>query len=46
MAEWFVYTLITLDVCAAITYGYQGDFARVIYWGCAAALTSTTLYMR
>lgn len=46
MAAWFIYILITLDVLAAATYLWQGDYARFVYWGCAGALTSTTLYMK
>lgn len=36
--------LILLDICAAIVYGYDGDWRKVIYWSAAAALTAVVTY--
>lgn len=36
--------LIIIDILAAIVYGIDGDYRRVIYWVAAAILTATVTY--
>lgn len=40
----FPSTLIILDVCAAISYGANGDIRRFIYWIAAAVLTASVTF--
>jgi hypothetical protein len=40
----FPVILITLDVAAAIVYGYHGDVKHTIYWLAAATLTATVTF--
>lgn len=39
MEKAFPITLIALDICAAIVYGWQGDVRHAVYWFSAAVLT-------
>ncbi len=40
----FPIILIVLDLLAAASYGWDGDFRRVIYWISAAVLTATVTF--
>ena len=40
----FPVVLITLDVLAAVVYGFSGDIRKVIYWGAAAILTAAVTF--
>jgi len=46
MTSIFPIILAILDLCAAIVYGFNGDWVRVAYWVLAAGLTLTTLWMK
>ncbi len=39
MEKIFPITLIALDICAAVVYGWQGDVRHAVYWFAAAVLT-------
>jgi len=43
-AQWFPCALIALDIGASITYAYNGDWRRALYWLSAAVLTSTVTF--
>jgi hypothetical protein len=36
--------LISLDLCAAVTYLVAGDIRRTVYWTAAAVLTASVTY--
>ena len=42
--KFFPTILIFLDVCAAVSYGMNGDIRKVIYWLAAAVLTVAVTY--
>ena len=42
--RFFPTILIVLDVCAAIAYGYAGNWRRAVYWMAAAILTTTVTW--
>lgn len=35
----FPTVLMVLDFCAAVPYGLNGDWRKVLYWTCAGLLT-------
>jgi len=40
----FPMILMCLDVCAAICYGFDGQWRSVVYWGAAAVLTASVTF--
>jgi len=42
--KFFPTILMLLDVCAAVSYGTNGDIRKVIYWLAAAVLTVAVTY--
>jgi hypothetical protein len=44
LGKLFSYTIITLDIGAAIGYLIAKDYRRAIYWAAAAVLTSTVTF--
>lgn len=40
----FPVTLIALDICAALVYGFNGDIKKLIYWLAAATLSITVTF--
>lgn len=40
----FPLILILLDVCAAVVYGFSGDWKKVIYWLAAAVLNAAVTF--
>lgn len=36
--------LIIIDIAAAVVYGIDGDYRRVIYWTAAAVLTASVTF--
>jgi hypothetical protein len=38
--------LMIIDVAVGIYYIFHKDFARTLYWFCAAVLSGTTMFMK
>lgn len=38
--------LATADAVQAVVCACHGDWARTVYWACAAGITASTLWMR
>jgi hypothetical protein len=43
-AHIFPAILITLYLCAATVYAWDGDWRRVVYWLCAAGLNAAVTF--
>lgn len=44
--DWFVYGLITLNAGAAIGYGWQGQWWKVLYWVAVIVLNVSLLKLK
>lgn len=44
--EWFVYGLIVLNFGAMVSYGVEGNWNKVLYWGCVIGLNYSIVRMR
>ena len=43
-AKVFPATTMTLNVLAAVSYGFNGDWRRAVYWAAAAVLTASVTF--
>ena len=46
LGDYFVMTMMSLNAGAAITYGWQGQWVKAIYWCAAFTLNWCLLRMR
>lgn len=46
IAQYFVYTLMTLNVCAAVAYLCQGNGWKALYWFAAFTLNLCILNLK
>jgi hypothetical protein len=44
--DYFIYTLMTLNLGASLTYGWQGDWIKALYWIAALLLNFCVLRMK
>lgn len=44
--DYFIYTLMTLNLGASLTYAYQGHYIKALYWVSALLLNFCVLRMR
>lgn len=42
----FVYVLMTLNACACVAYGWQGQYIKALYWVSALLLNFCVLRMK
>lgn len=46
IGDYFIYALITLNLGAMVSYGWQGHWSRAFYWLCVVGLNYSLLRLK